>query len=240
MPDDNDLLAQLNGQAPAPDANALPPFVDGAGAPAPTRDAELTVLPPARPNPIAAADSVHATVAGGAGYAVKVAGTYYANNPDGKGKIKKPFEHEFNVPRLDACLSLIKNKLLKAALKKIDPAFAADRECRIVGYRPLGASPKSSNLAYMNREDLEAFAQEQRIPLDLASFSKDAAGVSELRESIIDFVQNPDPVRKDDKGRNTVRPGDPGTFLFREKERQEKRVEAAELRRLNPGLEVAA
>lgn len=240
MNEDQDLLAQLNGATP--DAiSDLPGFVDGSGAPAPTREAELTIKPKAVLAPAQALDAVHATAAGGEGYRVRVAGNYYARNPEGKGKIKKaiPAGMEFNVPKLAGCLSLIKNRLLKPALKKFDPAFEADRECRIVSYKPLGNAVESNNLAFVNRERLEAFAREQGIPVDLRTFTKDDAGTAALRESVIDHEQNPDPVRKDDKGRNTVKPGDRGTFLFRERLRQEQRVEAAQLAALNPGLEVA-
>jgi hypothetical protein len=233
---DKDLLDQLNGRAAD-----LPPFVGGeAPAPAPVRDAELKMPEPAAPMGLQALDAAHSTVVGGAGYRVKVRGDYYAEGPNGKGKVKKAYEAEFNVPRLEGCLSLIKNRLLKPTLRKLHPDFVTDRTLEIVSYQPIGGAPKSDSLAYMNRPDLENVARLKRVPVDLASFPKNDAGTAALRESLIDYVQNPDPIRLDEKGRNTVRPGDPGTFVARENERRAKRIEDAELAVLNPGLEVAS
>lgn len=238
------LLAELNGSAAKPDPDALPAFVagdEGAQVPGQSRTAELEVPLAPKPSPARAADAVHSTAAGGSGYKVKVAGEYFAADPASRGKVKKPYEAEFNVARLEGCLSLIKNRLLKQTLLKKYPDFVADRTCYIVSQQPLGPNvPKSRNLAFMNREDLEGFAKTGRIPVDLGTFEPGDHGTAELRESVIDFVQNPDPVRPDAKGVNTVRPGDPGTFLARETLRQAKRAEDRELRALNPGLDVGA
>lgn len=239
-PDANDdsILAELNGQSAD---DGMPPYAPGETAPAkaPNRERELTVAGAPPMSRVAKADSQHSTAAGGAGYRVRVHGDYYAMNPDGKGKVKKSFaDLEFNVPNLNGCLSVIKNKLIKPTLRKMDPAFASDRTCFISSVTPLGAAPKSRNIAYMDRGQLEAHVQESEpsIPIDLSVYPQDDAGTAALRESIIDYVQNPDPVRPDEKGRNTVKPGDPGTFLYRERERRRVLAEDQELAALNPDI----
>lgn len=239
---DADLLAQLNGQAPKNDPDALPGFVGGETLDkGPSQEEQLEVHDAPAPSPIAAADAVHATVAGGKGYEVTVAGTYFAQDPTNpKGKTKKPYKISFNVPRLEGCRSLIKNHLLGPALRKLHPDFITDRTIEIVGQRPLGPdTAKSRNLGYMNREELEGHVKSHRVPVVLNTFAKNDRGTTQLRESIIDYVQNPDPVRRDKQGNNLVRPGDKGTFLARERERQQKRIEAMELAALNPGVEIA-
>lgn len=236
----DDLLAQLNGK---PAADGMPAFVKGEGlTPAPSRDSELEVHAAPKLSAVAAADAQHSTAAGGSGYRVRVHGEYFALNADGKGKIKKAYANlTFNVTRAEGCLSVIKNKMLKAALRKLDPNFTADRTCFIDSVTPLSAAtPKSRNLAYMDRAGLDAYVLESspRIPIDVAAYPVDDEGTAALRESIIDYVQNPDPVRPDEKGVNTVSPGDPGTFLFRERERRAHLAEDRELALLNPGLNV--
>lgn len=225
----NDAVALLNGDVPA---NSLPPFVGNdalAQVAGPVRDSELTVAPKAVPSIIQRADAVHSTAAGGAGYRVKVKGEYFALAENGKGKTKKNYEAEFNVAKLDGCLSVIKNKLLKSFLKKKDPTFTADRTCYVVDTTPLGSSPKSNNLAFMDRGQLEQFVagSTPRIPIRLEDYPQTPESTTHLRESIIDYVQNPDSE------------GKTNTFARREADRQEKRAEARDLALLNPDLEVA-
>jgi hypothetical protein len=211
------LLAELNGGSP------MPPMIDEAPTAAPSRENELTVPAPSKPSPVAAADAVHATRAGGKGYRVRVKGEYYALGAEGRGKVKRPYTAEFNLASLDKALSIIKNKLLTLALKKAHPDFAADRTCFIVDATPLSpATPKSNNLAYMDRGQLEEYvrASAPRIPIDPSP--ENYPDVTHLREAIIDYIQTPD------------------GFAEREKERQEKRAEDRELAALNPGLEVGA
>jgi hypothetical protein len=243
--DEDEILAVLNGTAaPAAktakaDPDALP-YIDAEPGRAPSRDAQLTVLPPT-PKPAAqAADEKHAVAAGGAGYRVDVRGDYYAPNPDGKGKIKKPYDLSFNVPRAEGAPSVIKNKLLLPALRRKHPEATRHRTFRVVRIVPRDPSKtaKSNNLAYMDRDQLEQYVVFARVPVDVASYPKTDEGTLDLRESIIDFVQNPDPVRLDEKGKNTVNPGDPGTFLARERERQAERQGDRELADLNPDLEL--
>ena len=235
---DADVLALLNGGAP----EGMPPYAPGSipGAPPIPRDTELTVrTAPAALSPLKAADAQHSLAVGGVGYRVDVRGEYFANNPDGKGKIKRPYELSFNVAKAEGAPSVIKNKLLLAALKKKHPDAVRHRTFYVIKMAPRSAStPKSNNLAYMDRGQLEQYVSFAGVPVAIGSYAKTDEGTTHLREAVIDFVQNPDPVRLDDKGRNTVIAGDPGTFLAREKERQEKREGDAELRALNPDLDL--
>ncbi len=213
------LLDELNGKPPAAGADAMPPMIDEAPEAAPDRDRQLTVGPKPALSPAKRADAQHSTAAGGAGYRVKLVGEYLAHSVDGKGKVKKPYTVEVNVAKLDGCLSIINNKLIKPALSQKYPDFVAVRTCSIEEQSPLSPStPKSRNLAYMNREELEEYVRssEPPIPIDLATFSD----VIQLREAVIDYVQTP-------KG-----------FEEREKHRQEQRTGDVEIAKLNPGLNV--
>ena len=153
---------------------------------------------------------------------MRLVGEYYAVNPAGKGKIKKPYDITVNVPKLEGCHSLIKNKLLKAALTRKYPDFSAPRGAgRIESAIPLNAAtPKSQNLAYMDRHSLEVHVQgsHPRIPIDLTAYADGPEGTIALREAVIDYVQNPE------------------GFAEREAERQANRAEAAALAALNPEL----
>ncbi len=203
----------------------MPPFIDAAPQAAPNRATELTVAPPSlHTSRVQAADAQHATRFGGRGYKIRVKGEYYAPAPSGAhGKIKKDYTAEFNVTQLDGALSIIKNKLLKLALTKKYPDFIADRTCYIIDATPLNAAtPKSNNLAYMDRDQLESYVlmSQPRIPINPDSESY--PDVTHLREAIIDYIQTPD------------------GFKEREALRQEKRAEDRELALLNPELSVGA
>lgn len=215
MPSQPDsILDELNG-------GAMPPMVDPAPEPAPTRDAELTVKAPAAQSPIAAADAVHATKYGGTGYRVRVKGEYYATAPDVPGKkVKKPYELAFNLPALEGALSKIKNKLLLAGLKRLDPAATGDRTCRIVDATPLSpATPRSNNVATMDRQQLEALVRTSNPPIPIADPSVLCyPDVTDLRDSITDYIQNP------------------VGFAGRESARQAERDEARELAAMNPDI----
>ena len=226
QPSADDLMAELNG-APAPktaktakpDPDAMPPMIDKGFVGAPKREDELTVPEPARRSAVQRADAVHATSAGGQGYRVRVKGEYLAAAPGGKGKIKMPYELEVNVAKLEGCLSVIKNKLIKPALRAKFPDFAAERTCAIVETTPLNAqTPKSRNLAYMDRADLEDYiaSAEPAIPIDPREYHD----VTHLRDAIIDYTQTP------------------SGFAEREAERQAKRAEDREVADLNPGLAI--
>lgn len=207
------LLDQLNG--------GLPPLAPGESAPVPpaSRDSELTVGAPPVPSPVQAADAAHSTKAGGKGWHVKVKGEYLAPAPDGRRKIKKPYEAEFGLPNLDAALSVIRKNLLEPKLRRAFPDFAAVYTAKIVETRPISPeTPLSNNLAYMNRAQLEAHVKSIRAPVDLAAYPD----VTDLRDAVIDYTQTP------------------SGFEAREKARQSERVAKAELRALNPDLEVGA
>jgi hypothetical protein len=209
----DDLLAQLNGD--------LPPLAPGETAPipAPSRESELTVAGPSPLSPAQRADASHSTKAGGKGWKVVVSGEYFAESPTGRGKIAKPYEHSFNLPNLDAALSVIKNKLLDSALRKKHSDFIAVRTNKISEAVPLSPeTPLSNNLAYMNRAQLEAHIAHVRAPIVSATY----AVLADLRDAIIDYTQTPDGFEK------------------REKERQSKRHVDAELAELNPEIEVEA
>lgn len=202
---------------------SMPPRVDPAPAAAPSRADELRVAGAAPLPPIARADAAHSTKAGGHGYAVKVRGFYFANNPEGKGKVKKPYELVVNVAQLEAAGSTIKNKLLLPALKRKFPDAVRHRTFHIVSATPL--SPEMApvdSLQYMSREALESFARSSRVPVDLKAFAAGDVGTTQLRQSLIDFRQNP----KD--------------FAAREAERTKARLADAELSALNPDLVVGA
>ena len=202
---------------------SMPPRVDPAPAAAPSRADELRVSSPAPLPPIAAVDAKHSTKAGGHGYAVKVRGFYFANNPEGKGKVKKPYELVVNVAELNAAASTIKNKLLLPALKRAHKDAVRHRTFHIVSATPLSAemAPVDS-LGYMSREALEAFARSVKAPVDLKAFTAGDVGTTQLRQSLIDYRQNP----KD--------------FAAREAARAKARLADAELAALNPDLVVGA
>ena len=205
------LLDQLNGD--------LPPLAPGEAAPVPpaSRDSELTVGAAPAPSPVQAADAAHSTRAGGKGWLVKVKGEFLAPAPDGRRKVKKPYEAEFGLPNLDAALSNIRKNLLEPKLRKMFPDFAAVYTAKIVGTRPLSPeTPLSNNLAYMNREQLEAHVKSIRAPIDLAAYPD----VTDLRDAVIDYTQTP------------------SGFEAREKARQSDRAAKSELAALNPDIDV--
>lgn len=237
MSTDDDILGALNGSKS--DAGGMPPYAPGEIAPdaAPSRDAQLTINAAPPPTALKAADAQHSVAVGGHGYRVRVKGEYYASNPNGRGKIKKPYELSFNVPKLDGCQSVIKNKLLLMALRKKYPDAVRHRTFSVVDQKPLSpSSPKSNSLAYMDRGQLEGAILSLGAPIDVSGYPASDEGTLELRESIIDFVQNPDSQERDDKGQLLSPPGAPGTFIARENERQRKRAEDRELAELNPEL----
>ncbi len=208
---DDALLRELNGD--------LPPLAPGESAPVPSasREAELTVGAKPAPSAVQAANEAHSTKAGGKGYRVLVKGEYLAQSADSRKKIKKSYQHEFVLPSLDAALSIIRKKLLEPALRRKHSDFIAIYTNKIVDARPLSAeTPESNNLAYMNRPALEAHVKNVKAPIDLSAYPD----VTDLREAIIDYTQTP-------KG-----------FEVREAARQKERNADAELRALNPDIEL--
>lgn len=207
----DDLMKELNGE--------LPPLAPGevAPTPAPSRDEQLTVPGPIKPSAARAADAVHSTRSGGSGWRVKVKGDYFAQSPEGRGKVKKDYEAEFNLPNLDAALSVIKNKLLAPTLRKKYADFVRARTCRIIDALPMSPNtPATRNLQYMNREQLMEHVAAVRAPIDPEAY----VDVTDLRDAVIDFTQTP-------KG-----------FEDREARRQKDRAETAALAALNPDITV--
>lgn len=225
----DELAAILNGDP------SMPPAVGPQPAAAPSRADELKIhVGPVDLPPVQASDARHALRAGGKGYAVKVRGLYFANNPSGKGKVKMPYELVVNVAQLEGAKSTIKNKLLLPALKRKFPDAVRHRTLHIVSATPLSADTAPvDNLDYLTRGALENYAKSVRIeiknekgevvkkvPFDVSSFPANDAGTTALRESLIDHRQNPE------------------GFAVREAERVKKRLENAELAVLNPDLAV--
>lgn len=211
-----DLLAVLNGDP------HMPPRVDPAPLAAPARADELRVSTTPGPlPPVLAADARHSTKAGGRGYRIKVRGLYFANNPDGKGKVKRPYELEINVAQLDGAKSTIKNKLLLPALKRKFPDAVRHRTFHVVSATALTAdTPAPDSLDYLTRGQLEGYARASKVPLDLGAYAATDSGTTALREALIDHRQNP-------KG-----------FAEREALRAATQRENAELAQLNPDLAV--
>lgn len=212
-PQVDDLMKELNGESDAPPEGK---WVGEAPTPAPTRDEELTVgAAKAPPSITRQMDAQFATNQGGHGYKVNLKGEYLAESSTGKGKIRKEFEISVNLPKLDAALSIIKNRLLKPAMKKKYPDFIVERTVYVVDATPLSpATPKSNNLAYMDFDQLKTYAAQVRAPIDPAAYFD----VIHLRDAIIDWTQTPD------------------GFKDREAVRQAARAEEREIAALNPGL----
>lgn len=208
----DDLLAQLNGEDSV-ESSMIDPLP--AGDPDLEKD-PLQVNPDAPKSPVHKSNEKFSTAAGGKGYRVKVKGDYYAAPEKLHGrKQKKPYEAEFNLPHLDAAMSVIKHKLLKKFLLKKYDDFIAIRTHMIVSATPLSPdTPESKNLAYMNRDALVQHIKDISAPIDYAGYADTAM----LRESVVDYTLNP-------KG-----------FEKREKERLVKAQEDAELARMNPEL----
>ena len=211
-----DLAALLNGDP------AMPPRIDVAPDAAPVRTEELRInTSPVPLPPTAQADAVHSTKAGGRGYAIKTRGLYFANNPEGKGKVKKPYEVVINVASLAAAKSIIKNKLLLPALKKKYPDAVRHRTLHIVSAVPLTAdTPAPDSLDYLTRAQLDGYARQSKVPVDLSAYAPNDPGTTALRAALIDHRQNP-------KG-----------FAEREALRAKERLADAELQALNPDLAV--
>lgn len=213
MTETDPLLAELQGAA---DVKQIDPL---AAADAP-RDQQLDVKAsaPKPPSRAATMDAKFSTAAGGTGYRVKVRGEYFAKVAGAdKEKVQKPYEIEFNVTKLEGCLSVIKNRLLDVGLRK-HPVYGRDyvtfKTHQIVGAVPLGSTPPSTNLQFMDRAQLEGHILERGIPLE----SKEYPDVVQLRDAVIDWTLSP-------KG-----------FEEREAKRQADRREQRELEALNPGL----
>jgi hypothetical protein len=155
---------------------------------APSNDPlEVPVAPSA--HPVKVLDAIHATKAGGKGFAVTVRGDYYAASAENQGKkVKRPYEVTINLPSLDSALSVIKNKILdKTILRKHKDSLGA-RTHEIVSAVPLShETQESNNLQFMNRDRLERYVLDHSVPLDASQYED----VVVLRNAVVDFTLNP-------------------------------------------------
>lgn len=150
----------------------------------------LVVKPLPKKSAVKAANAEHSVPAGGKGFAITVRGEYYAQSGDGKTKVIKRYEHVFRLPELrDDALSVIVGKLLAPALRKKHADFINYRTHAIADVKALSAdTPKSNNLQYMDRAQLEEFVKTRSVPLD----PKDFPETQDLRAMVIEFVQRPE------------------------------------------------
>lgn len=177
---------------------------------------QLEVGAPSQDPLVPSLDAQHAIESGGAGYEVKVRGSYFGRSKEGNHvKIKKEYAVTVNLPSLDKAMSVLKNDLIDAAVLNEYPDCASVRTINIDSALPRSPlTPKSSNLQFMDHGQLSGFAKVRAVPIDLADYG-DAVN---LRDALIDFVQNPD------------------GFAKRESEKLVKRKKDAVLRGLNPQI----
>ena len=190
---DNDLLAELNGEAATPEeAKELA---------AAAEEAKQDPLAVKAPKKKTAAQRVkdkalaEATAKGTAirGYAVTLEGEYLVPAIESPGKkVKKPYRITVNVPELEGALSTIKNKLLDKVLKMKYPGYLTYVTHEIVEAKPLTAdTPPAANVAYMTLEQLQAHVRAigaRECPIDLAAYGDD---VKNLRAAVVDWTLNP-------------------------------------------------
>ncbi len=217
MSQEDPLVAELRGEKPIPGVSGIP-GVTTLYAPEQTFNEDPLETNPAKaaPSHVQKSDAKHATRNGGRGYAVTVAGQYYAPAETSMGrKVTKPYEITVNVPKLEGALSVIKNELLAPAIKRKHPDYLGYRTYNVIGARPLNAeTPESSNLAFMTRAQLEAYASSNRVPVVPAHYPK----IEDLRAAVVDYTLNPE------------------GFAKREGAKQAERAQRAELAELNPEL----
>lgn len=195
------LLDELNGGV------GFPPLAPGESpVPLPqSRDEALTAKPPAAPNPVAAADAEFSTAAGGKGYCVTVTGEYVCHTGEGKNRARKAFKEDFNLPRLEAALSVIKNKLIKKRMARKYEGFIRVRTCSILETRPLSPGmPPINKIEHMNKEQLAEHIKHIRAPIDPAEYTD----VMHLRDAVVDFILTPVEFSKRESARQAERQGD--------------------------------
>jgi hypothetical protein len=188
---DNDLLAELNGEAATPEeAKEL------ANAKKEATVDPLAVLPKKKRSAAAAAEekaAVEAAKKGASvrGYAVTVEGEYLVASKDVAGKKNKlPYSLTVNVRELEGALSTIKNKLLDKMLRMKYPGYLTYATHEIVDARPLTTdTPPAANVAYMTWDQLVALIREERMPISVSAY--DDGDVKNLRAAVVDFRVNP-------------------------------------------------
>ncbi len=216
------LLRELNGEAPiAPGATATLTQPDGpVEQPVPTSD-RLDVTPAPAPAPsLALSDKTHSKAVGGAGYAVRVKGTYTIRAPEGKGKVQRNYDLVFNMPYLihprtgASALGMIVGKLLNPKLKKVDANAIHYRTHEVVGATPLNGAPAVNHLQFMDRERILRYIADNNVPVVPSAYPE----ITELRDVVIEHKLNPE------------------GFEAREAKRMESRADAAELLEMNPDI----
>jgi len=145
-------------------------------------------------------------------FILTVEGQYYA---DGK-KLKK-YSYQCKLPKMEAALSVIKNKIEQRKLNKLLPDFVAVRTRAIVDVQSelgLSAAPKTDNIAEMTLDQVSELVIQKELPIDPTEYTD----IIELRKDTADALQNLE------------------MFLKTKKERAEKKAEEKELEELNPDL----
>lgn len=104
-------------------------------------------------------------------FKVKVVGTYIARSGVmDKEKIKKDYQVEGNIPRLEAALSVVKNKLLGPALAKKYPDYVTFLTYHIVEILPVDEESRQemgkNQVMFMDRPALFNFIKENGLKVD--------------------------------------------------------------------------
>ena len=207
--ENDDLLAELNGEAATPqEAKEL------AAAELNAKTDPLVVAPKPKPSAAQRAAAEAAKKGPVAAYAVTVEGLYLAPAKDSPGKkVKKSYTLTVNLPSLEGALYVIKNKLLDKRLKMKYPDYTTFLTHEIVDVKTVGANAApSDNIAYMGEPELLAHIKYVKAPINPKNYDGDIKG---LRAAVVDFTVNP-------KG-----------FAEREAVRVKDRAEDLELERLN-------
>lgn len=190
--EENDLLAELNGDMPA-----APNPKEAAELAAAAKEATVDPLAVKAKKKTAVAKAHDAAVANAAakgaalrGYAVTVEGEYLVASAEVQGKKNKcPYKVTVNVPTLEGALSTIKNKLLDKVLKMKYPGYITYITHEIVEAKPLTTdTPPPANVAYMGWDELVAHVRAEKLPITPAAYGDN---VKELRRAVVDCVLNP-------------------------------------------------
>ncbi len=123
------------------------------------------------------------------GYKITIEGTYYKSvSGGGKGKELSNYSIEVNLPSMDSALSVIKNKVLNAVLKKKYNDYVSYRTHDIVNVEPFG-NIKSVNLSVwqMNRDALEEYILEGKMQVHAYLYPT----LLELRRAVSMLEQDP-------------------------------------------------
>lgn len=190
--EENDLLAELNGDMPVAatpqEAKELAAAATEAKVdPLAVKAKKKTAVTKAHEEAVATAASKGAALRG---YAVTVEGEYLVASVEVQGKKNKvPYSITVNVPTLEGALSTIKNKLLDKMLKMKYPGYITFVTHEIVSAKPLTTdTPPPANVAYMGWSELVAHVRAEGIPVTPSDYGDN---VKELRRAVVDAVLNP-------------------------------------------------